>query len=292
MISGIPYFGENTQSLYKMIKNFNFSNSNIKTYKSLYSALESLINRRIIVIIDNKWLTWLNDIIFNYRDKCCYLPYFSYKKHIVNDKEYHNDNKGHLIISDGALHIRYEYKYAKLSIDGNNLLLNCVDIDTFEHFVLSTHKWIDETECNFDKLYNLYLESAYTENDYNINKHAGGYHYIDRSPKQFKNKEKVIREQLGLSSYSLDNIIDADYRDVRNFKYNEIIQKHGMLQSVELYRERRLRFESYLYCCIRQGLLDSLEFRKGIYKYGDTIKLIIKDYWILDKDRPNKTWCK
>lgn len=290
MIHGIPYFGENTQEIIDEIRNT--TDYKEIAYKSLYDAIIDNINKKIIVVIDDVWLTWLNDILFNYRDKECYIPYFTYDIFEIKEPNIYSNNKGHLILKDNSLFIRYKYTYNKFNININNLKLRCINIDTMESFIISTNSWIKDETIDFDKLYKLYVESSYKDDDFDYNKHSGGYHYIDRAPRQFKNRENELRQQYNLIAYNPAQAFDTEYRDVRNFKYNEVIQKYGMLDSIDLYRERRLRFESYLYCCIRQGLLDNLEFRKGIYKYGDTIKLIIKDYWILNKDRPNKTWRK
>ena len=71
MIQGIPYFGETTQEIYEYIQSEKYINTEPKeiTYNSLYELIISNIGKRIIVVIDNKWLTWLTDIVFNYRDR-------------------------------------------------------------------------------------------------------------------------------------------------------------------------------------------------------------------------------
>lgn len=291
MIKGIPYFGEQTQEIVSSI----LANNDIiheKNYNSLYELIMDNIDKHIVVVIDNKWLTWLNDIVFNYRDRECYIPYYTYKEQLITDRTFRTNNKGHLILDGNNIRVRYEYNYNKLNITGNNLYLDCADIDTQERFIVKTNTWINETNIDFDKLYKLYVNSSYKDDDFIINKHKGGYHYIELSPKEFVNKERKLREQYDLSNYSDEFYYIKDYRDVRQYEYEEVIKINGLLDNLELYRERRLRFESYLYCCLRNGLFNNIQFKNHIYKVGKEIKLIIKDYWLDNISKPNKTYIK
>ena len=292
MIKGIPYFGEQTQEIVDSILNIDTDIIYEKKYDSLYDLILSNIDKHIIVVIDNKWLTWLNDIVFNYRDRECYIPYYTYKEQLITDRTFRTNNKGHLILDGDNIRVRYEYSYHKLNITVDNLALDCVDIDTQERLIVRTNNWINEAAVDFDKLHKLYVESSYKDDDFIMNKHAGGYHYITLSPKEFVNRERKLREQYDLSDYSEDFYYIKDYRDVRQYKYEEVIKLNGLLDNIELYRERRLRFESYLYCCLRAGLFNNIQFKKHIYKVGKEIKLIIKDYWLDNIDKPNKTYIR
>lgn len=292
MIKGIPYFGEQTQELMNYILHTDFDSVPVARYKNLYEVVQDSVNDEVIVVIDNKWVTWLNDIVFNYRDKECYIPYYSYKEYLIEDRVFKTNNKGHLILTDDGLKIRYEYKYNKINITDGKVRLHCVDMLTLDKLVIATDGWADDDSIDLDKLYRLYINSCYKDDDFLINKHAGGYHYIDKSIKSFNNKEKKLREQYDLSDYSEDFYYIKDYRDVRQYKYEEVIKLNGLLDNIELYRERRLRFESYLYCCLRAGLFNDIQFKKHIYKVGKELKLIIKDYWLDNIDKPNKTYIR
>lgn len=292
MISGIPYFGEETQELMDYILNTDFDNVPVARYKNLYEVVEDSVNDAVIVVIDNKWVTWLNDIVFNYRDKECYIPYYSYKEYLIEDRVFKTNNKGHLILTGDGLKIRYEYNYNKMNITDGKVRLHCVDMSTLDKLVIVTDGWADDNSIDLDKLYKLYINSCYKDDDFLVNKHAGGYHYINKSIKAFDNKEKKLREQYSLCAFAMDSIYDKDYRDVRQYSYEEVIKLKGLINNIELYRERRLRFESYLYCCLRQGLLNDIQFNKHIYKVGENIKLIIKDYWLDSVDKPNKTYIR
>lgn len=291
MISGIPYFGEQTQEITNSILNNNDINYE-KEYDSLYSLIVDNIDKHIIVIIDNKWLTWLNDIVFNYRDKECYIPYYTYKLHRINDRQFKSNNNGHLILIDNTLYIRYEYSFNKKILDINNFRLKCINIDTMESFEIYSSNWIDNIEFDLDKLYKLYIDSCYSDDDFSITKHSGGYHYIEKSVKGFQNKEKKYREIEGLNTFTDSYKYEHDYRDVRQYKYNEVVTKYGMLETTDNYKVRRLKFECYLYCLIRGKLLDNIKFNNGIYKIGDNIKLIIKKYWLDDVKINKKTYNK
>ena len=291
MIEGIPYFGENNNEITEAILNADYTK--VIDCESMYAFITDNINNKIIVVIGDR-LTWLNDIKFNYRDKECFIPYYDFK---VAECEYRTSNKGHLIKKENKTYLRYEYKLEKfrISFDENPVVLRCYNLDTEGSFQISLKKWIkNEEEIDFEKLYKLYVESSYIEDNFLVNKHAGGYHYIMRSPdNKFKNIERKIREEYELNAYSPEHKIEREYRDVRNYKYSEVLIKYGLLESTELYRERRLRFESYLYSLIHGGKLNDIKFKNGIHKIGTgDIKLIIKDYWILDKDRPIKTWTR
>jgi len=307
MLAGIPYFGEYNQNIYNKIINSKVTSE--LNIDSIYRLINTYAYSKIVVVIDNKWLTWLNDIKFNYRDKKCYIPYYSYKLYSVSEKTYKYNNQGHLIIENNHLVLRYDYTYNQLNISDSNISLILYNIDTQEKFKVNTKNWISEQRFSIDKLYKLYINSSYKEDRYNIKKHLGGYHYISRQPKEFKNKEKQYRELYELDDYSKETI-DCfynqeydDYRDVRNFKYEEVIQRYGMVDNTEIYKIRRLRFESYLYCILRADILsDNQEFNtklallksgKEIIKYGSDIKLIFKRYWInsLELSKP-RSWNK
>ncbi len=285
MIYGIPYFGENTNEI---LSNLPCEYKPIH-YPSLYDVVVEFMTRKMVVVIGQQWVTWFNDIVFDYKNKNCYLPYYTYELYECKDKLYRSDDKGHLILKDNTLYIRHSFFYNKYNIN-TDVKLFCFDLDTRESYEVTFDKWVDVPCVDLNKLYKLYVESAFKTDDFDLNRHSGGYHYIDRQPRQFRNRELSLRQELGLPTWESGIPVENDYRDVRNYKYEEIIQLYGMLDHLDLYRERRLRFESYLYCCIKEHLLDNLVFKKGIYKYGNAIKLIIKEYWVFDKAFPNKTW--
>ena len=295
MIRGIPYFGEETQQINEQIDRIDFKSARVVDKIALADFVMDNIDKNIIVVIDDnngRWLTWLNDIQFNYRDRICNLPYFSFELFKIKEGNHRTNNKGHLILKDGSLYIRYKYNYHKMEVWVENCSLNCVDIDTMDSFLLKPDAWSYTKELDLDKLYNLYIESCYYEDDFLITKHYGGYHYIDRSPKEFRNSEKRLREKFGCSTYDLNFKMDKDYRDVRNYKYQEVVSKKGMIDSNNNYHIRRLLFEAYLFGIIRNGLLNNLNFKHGISKISEDIPLLIKEYWLDNKERKIYTWSR
>jgi hypothetical protein len=96
MIEGIPYLGTNHNWLYDKIIKSDITKD--IEYETLYDLVNDLSFKRVLVIIDNKWLTWLHDIVFNYRDKECYIPYYEYELYKTPIDTYRADNKGHLIL--------------------------------------------------------------------------------------------------------------------------------------------------------------------------------------------------
>jgi hypothetical protein len=177
------------------------------------------------------------------------------------------------------------------------VLLLVYDLETNEKYRVATDKWCDDT-FSIDELYNYYIDSSYEDDDFKLNKHIGGYHYIFRAPDKFNNREKKLRSDYYLKDLAED-IWFNEYRDVRKYKYNEVIQKEGMRDTCELHEYRRLRFESTLYCILRQhSISDNEHFNKQLkqlgvtkdyIKYGNNIKLIFKSYW-LDEYRPIKKY--
>ena len=290
MIEGIPYFGEDNQSIWE-----NILNSYIKkslNEESLYDLIDKRINKRCVVVIDNKWLSWLNDITFNYRDKECYIPYYTFELFEIDEHNLKTDNKGHLLFDGDTVRIRYNYKLEKYNININKLSLVIYDLDTDEKYKVSTNKWIDELYFDINKLYNLYLDSCYVDDDFLITKHTGGYHFITKVVDGFFNKECYLRKENRLQHYSTGSVIICEYRDVRQYKNHEVVKKEGFRETSDTYKIRRLKFESYLYCILREKLSPNKKHKKFLadwdklgksseyIKYGNNIKLIIKSYWL------------
>lgn len=300
MITGIPYFGENNNEITNKILSSPVDKE--VTANSLYDFVVDNIANPIVIIIDDKWLTWLNDIQFNYRDKACYIPYYTYNLYELADKDYKGDNKGHLILRDGVLYIRHNYSLKKFDINPNNLSLICYNLDTSEKLKVNINSWFNSEIFDLDLLYKLYINSCFSDKDF-LGLHDSGYHYISRAPRGFRNREQDIRKTLGLNDYITIPDFETYYRDVRHFNYEEVITRVGlgMVDSIETYKLRQLRFESLLYCVLRNHSVpnnkqftvewNKLGKSKDFIKYGDGIKLIFKSYW-LDEYKPikYKTW--
>lgn len=306
-LDGIPYLGENTYEIEETIKNSVIQYE--KDYESLYELINNEVTTNKLVVIDDNnstFLSYLRDIRFNYRDKVVFIPYFKYKIYEIDKGSTRSNYKGHLILTDNTIKIRYEYKLSKLDISKENNTLILFDVETLTKYKVSFKNWINDTSIDMNKLYKMYLNSCVEIEDYFILKHTEGYHLIYKKLEGVKNKEKELRQLYNLKAISSDGDAESieilNYRDVRNYTINQMYTQVGMIDTDIPYWKRILDFEMYLFSIIREHLLPDGEFRKEweklgktkeFIKYGDSIKLIIKDYWLDNIERnKDKTWIK
>ena len=119
-VYGIPYFGVDTIEKEKRLIKINDKDIQTREYPQLYSFIQENINKKALIIIDNQWFTWLNDIEFNYRDKTVSIPYYKYSiKWVESDNDHDNgheiNSKGHIIVQDDRTNIgiRYDFELNK-----------------------------------------------------------------------------------------------------------------------------------------------------------------------------------
>ena len=304
-IQGIPYFGENTQEIIEKIQCLDWQNieiQNAQVLEWITSQKNSLDNLVICIkTFDSTYMQWLKDIKFDYKHKRVYIPYFSYKTAIVQDKKYISNNKGHLILKGNSCLVRYEYQYSEHEIKLEDTLL-VYNIEKQEPCILKISKWTQRTEFNIESLYDLYKEYAESENSL---EHDKGYHYITKQTKGFKNVEKLIRKRVGLKDLSTEHIRHNEYRDVW-VKANKQNQ-----QNQQSHKTARVMFEQHLFCYISGNVLpdkSDLEFRakfikfinnlnqsnkrieSTILKYGKDKPLIFKKHWFTGRIERVYTW--
>lgn len=296
--NAIPYFGENNNSIREMILN----DEELETIEqSIYDFVISNINSRVLVIIDNKWLVWLNDIIFNYRDKKSYLAYWKFDTMPLDEDLVKKDDKQYLMVdeNDNFL-IRYNYEYNRINIEPN-IELSVYNLDKQYRYKVKLTCWINDNTFDIDKLYKLYVASAY-ENDKLLEDNIKGRYFISKYFKGMTNRELKLRNKLGLSTY-VAPYSEEEYRDVREYTKDEMVIKYGLVDDSDNYWIRRLRFECYLYCILRKNILSNdvgfnKQFEKlgktlRFIKYGDSIKFILKDYWLNNYcSKQVTTWMK
>lgn len=300
MVNGIPYFGEEHNSIVKHIKELQVTEH---LSMSLYDFIQGYAQENdCVYIIDDEWFSWVNDTKFDYKNKKVYIPYFTYKLW-TNGKKRRSDNRGHIVRDeDKVFYIRHEYKLETQQIWVNSEVV-VYSLKDDKKINITFKSWIDDDTFSIDKLYNLYLVSCYREDDFLLNKHLGGYHYIDRTVDKFSNVEKNLRKEYCLCDFAEGNVFLKSYRDVREFKFEEVFSKEALFSQTETYKIRRINFESYLYCVLRQHLEPEEEdFRrdwgallrgKPYIKYGNKIKLIIKNYWLDNSNyKNNRTWSR
>ena len=283
MLEGIPYIKQNLDD----ILSADYTENVLVT--TVYSFVQEFKHKRVVINTGLGFLSYVKDIKFNYRDKICYLPYFTYQLKQINPDLVDKDIEKHLFYDEeeGFVYIRYEYNYETLNIDLNSQLL-CYDLDENEAFTVKFTAWY-KGDFDIDKLYKLYINSSFNTELFSEN--DKGYHYIKKQVKKIYNLEAVVRKNMCLLDYSEKMKPIEDYRDVRNYKYDAIVQSYGLIDTLDNYKIRRLDFESYLFCNIQEGNLDYLKLRKGTdyYKYGNELPLIIKGYWF-PKNKQSKKW--
>lgn len=252
MVQGIPFLGENNFEKKQSILNRKIDRyENISVYKLFYN-----INKKEnLIVIDNKYLTWLDDTIFNYRDKKCYIQYFSYETFKTNLNvhiKYKPDN--HLDYdNESKILIRHNFSLNKLYIN-LGIKLNVYNINTDMLTEYTLDKWIDE-DFDINKIYDLYLDYCYYDANTNFSCHDSGYTYISKRFEGIYNKDRELRYKFMLDTWHNKFILqEKDYRDTRIYKYFTYIDKiknTDIIISDKEFRYRRLNFEVYLYCCLR-----------------------------------------
>ena len=114
MILGrIPYFGKDSN---KIMKQINTSHVKEVIQTDLYSFVMNHLENDIVFVIKDYVYSWVSDIVFNYRDKECFIPYYDFD--LYEETKRVNDNNGHLILNDKR-QIRYNFELKHLDIKLN-----------------------------------------------------------------------------------------------------------------------------------------------------------------------------
>lgn len=294
---GIPYFGKGMEEVYHTVDNLDKEHIKTKVYESMYEFIQNEATEKMVVVLkyENKtYLTYLRDIRFNYRDKEIFLPYFTYDTYVTSKVGKKRD--GHVLLNENNnILIRYNYSLRKYIISiGNgindkswNFILYDIESLEFKNIIVK-HKFISNKVFNMEDLYKKYISSCYMQEDFYLNNHIEGYHVINKHIRGISNRERRLRHEYGLND-SIENTIDLNYRDVRQYREEDIIIKKGLIENQDNYWKRILDFESLLYCILRENIETdneqlNKEWRKlgvsrDIYKYGEDVKLIFKSYW-------------
>ena len=289
MIQGIPFFGEQHNSIMKEILEADV-NEHIK-YETMTDLICSEVQKHTVVVIDNEWFSWLHDVQFNYRDSKVYLPYYTYELFDIETDNTQSLNRGHVLLSEDKktwqLRFNYDLKLLPINIKEK---LTLFDLDTHKKYFVSADDWYYDT-FNIDTLYLKYLSSAYYDFDELLEKRQSGYHYINRQFKGFRNVEWNKRKALELPNFKENQPCITDFRDVRQYRKEELFG-NTVRETIIPYKLRRLMFDSLLYCIIKQdSKTDDAEFNSRYAKlktqdcilnyrpYYNAPPLIFKSYW-------------
>ena len=311
VLRGIPFLGEhNTAKRKSVIKRNIDENIDI----SLFSLYDNIKEKDNIVIIDNKYITWLEDTYFDYVNKRARLYYFAYEtksmhldgikknakyiEHIDRDKE-----SGNILLK-----YNYEMKYIDLK---PNVELQVYNISSKKKIKYNIVSWID-TNFSIDTLYKYYEQYCYYDANLSGVRHDSGYTYISKKVRGFINKEDYIREDYGIPTYKneesrLTAVSDKyynDYTDVRVYTYFDYLTKIAgkpELLVQKTFRYRKLQFESYLFCSLRSNKKpidfddwDKLGSKVYYLKFNyDAVPFFVKHEWLDNTSLVNnKTWRK
>ena len=256
---------------------------------SVYEFYQNPLNKAFVINEDT--LSWVSDTQFNYKLKKWYLPYYTFEIFPVPfnintadiDQFYEDEN--------GILCCRFNYELHILDLQLNTPYL-IYDNNTDTLSEVTFDRWIDDAEIDNDKLYYLYAESCYLNDG--LDEHNKGYHYIEKTTKQLKNKEVKVRKKLGLQTYKPCNLNLVTTRDVRNYRVDELLEAKIVPKTLDNKKIRELAFSSYLYCCLRQGLsnekFDKIQSSYDYFKLGKKVVLIVKGYWLNDYEYEIESW--
>ena len=302
-IPGIPYFGVKHNKIETDIKSSKVSFE--KEYDSLYELIQEEKGKDKIVLIsynDNEWLSYLRDIKFNYRDGLCFIPFYTYDIKEI-DEHYKSSYKGHILkLSDETIGIRYNYCLRQQIVDLEHNSFVLYDLEKECKYQVKFKKWYSFDTFDIDELYQLYIDYLKNFEDNLIHKHTEGYHIVSKNVYAMDNAEKKFREKYKLKEY-LQSDVNIYYRDVRNLSEEAVISKFGVDFCDKPYWERKLDFESFLYCILHSGAVPNNDFKlewnklgksKEFIKYGnEKIKLIFKSYWLPNCEKyKRRSWSR
>ena len=285
MLRGIPFTDKlNLYSIFD--KDLRIDKKDMTLYE-----LSLLVSRQknYVVIIDNQFISWLDDICFDYKHKQCVIPYFTFEKY-NSDIDFNPELKSakHLLVdSNNKVIVRYNYDLGFLKIDKGSVI-TLYDIQSNSFCEITITDYISDNDFSINYLYTLYKQACYYDMPSEFSEHEGGYTFITTEFKGFRNQEYRYRRKLGLENYYYDKT-DYKYSDVRYYNYLDYIGrfKKPDVSNLDLFKYRNLRFEAYLYCNLRQGnkpvdydKWNKLGVSKRYIKIKDDVPFFIKYYWL------------
>lgn len=293
----------------------------------MLSLISQAKEKNSVVVIDDTYLTWLDDINFDYVHHICYISYLKYDKYTTDKVRCLDKDKGynHVDYIEGTdnvqyIQIRYNFEYLTKQITlGDSLVI--FEIDSGKLIKYSIDSWVNHEDKNDNdvfsliELYNLYKNYCFYDLHTKFSGHESGYQYVQYE-EGFNNVDDKLRKKYKLNTWKSKPTINH-YRDVRVYKYFDYIQRiQGRAVSEEgcynsesqeniqisdkLFKYRKLAFESYLFCHLMNRSIpidyqdDWNKLGKSMYyiKIGDkNLPMFIKAEWRLDnKLISHQTW--
>jgi len=281
---GIPYLGENNQEKFEYIVNNTVYQDYLCDFITFFDNIFKPKN--YVVIIDN-FITWLDDIQFNYRDAMITVPYFIYDYYNL-EKVIHSKSRC-FIDENGNSIIRYNYELHKLKFtDTVQLKVYSIKDNKFFNLKLT---FPDDKNFVMSDLYERYRNSCYFDSIQLNKEREAGYFYFTKEFVGFTNIENRYRQKLYLDTFK-DNVSvdEEDYRDVRDYTNNRVgifYDEYDLNET--LYKYRRLSFDMLLYNVVHNNMIaidDELynkylnSSKQQYYKYKKDFTLIFKKYWL------------
>lgn len=328
-VYGIPFLGDSNIEKQHIIKELQQKPNPETVEITCIDLVSNLKQKNSLVIIDNTYLTWLDDIEFDYVHKECRLPYLVYsefkttKQRNIQYYKSHN-HLDYTVDNNGKQFIKVRYNYEQKFIDvkpGISLLIYELDKEKIIRYDIVS--WVDTSSkegintFQINEIYRRYREYCYRDMESEFSEHESGYTYISLSIKQFSNTEKDLRRAYNLGTWKVEPV-EKTYRDVRVYNYLDYISrissgKQSQVQSQgyeyklqsKLFKYRRLEFESYLFSHLMQhqvpediqlyplwNKLYSEHNGLGYIKISDgVIPFFIKAEWLSARTpNKNKTW--
>jgi hypothetical protein len=141
MLRGIPYFGEDNIR----IKSDILSEPVVKTLDTdLFSLVKDLKPKTYVVIVEDKYLTWLDDIEFNYKHGICSIPYISFRYGALMESHRRKKNPHLDYNEDGDILVRCDFIYNKKTLNIGVTMYPSTDFVAFP-----THTARNVMACHF-----------------------------------------------------------------------------------------------------------------------------------------------
>lgn len=310
MVRGIPYWGTATFADLRSIPTLPVLSYTANDWYSLFSML---IDDEYCVIIQDKgrvFLSWCSDVVFDYRDKAIFVPYYSYDKKAISDTQKHK----HLDTSEDVIHLHYNFrlKLKPLLIRAcryvsDDILVYQPATKKVLRIVLTELPYvIPGSVPSADELYSRYVEATYYDELWSEVEYRNKYHWISDKginiESELRRKYGLPTNELGRNTVCTEQVARLlDCRDIRSYDLSTMQSVFGYKGTNKLYPVRWFEFSAYLLLNMLSGAVwQETAFNKGlrrlqtgdeVFEYGNReLPLYIKHYYLPTDNRKPKTY--